>query len=264
VEKELPCPQNKTNKMKNNAHINSFTFDEPVEFKGLKIYPVTIKEYFPFLFAVECLLVDKNSIPDSKIISMQYLDYIVYSANAENNHMEKLAGLLYLCLKEKIEDIQYKVDEKNQCTLTISGIDITSSDFEEMKEIILEQNLIELPDYTIQKEIRDKIEEGKRLRMKGNGRMASLEDQIISLSVSSGISLDEIYKMTYRKFSKALGRMDLLIHYKIFLQSSMSGMVEFKDKSFIKHWLTEIKSDNDSDMIELDVMKKKISFEDKK
>ncbi len=100
--------------------------------------------------------------------------------------------------------------------------------------------------------------------MKGGGKMAPLEDQIVSLSVSSGIPLDEIYKMSYRKFSKALNRMDLLIHYKIFLQSSMSGMVSFKDNSFIKHWLTEIKSDNDSDFIELDAMKKKISFEDKK
>jgi hypothetical protein len=195
---------------------------------------------------------------------MPYLDYLIYSGNEENHNIEKLAGLLYICLKEKVEDIKYSVNQKSQCVLSISGIDIDSSDFEEIKNIIFQQNLIEVPDYTIQKEIRDKIEEGKRLRMKDSGKMASLEDQIISLSVSSGISLDEIYKMTYRKFSKSLGRMDLLIHYKIFLQSSMSGMVEFKDKSFIKHWLTEIKTENNSDMVELDAMKKKISFEDKK
>lgn len=248
----------------NSRYINEFTFDEPVDYKGLKIYPVTLKDYLLFGFAVGCLLDDKNSIPDAKIISMSYLDYMISTSNEKNGNVERFVSLLNICMKEKIENVKYTKDEKEKYTLFIGNIEIKGEDFDNIKEIILEQNLIEKPDYSIQKELREKIEEGKRLRSRlGGHKMASFEDQVVALSVATGMPLGEIYTMTYRKFVKSISRMDLLIHYKIFLQSSMSGMVTFKDTSFIKHWLNENEEKN-SDMIELDALKKKISFEDKK
>jgi hypothetical protein len=248
----------------NISHLNSFIFDEPVDYKGLKIYPVKLKDYNVFLFAVECLLVDKNSIPDAQIISMGYLDYLLSYGDEKNRYIQMLASLIYICMKVEPDNIKLNIENQKEYVLSVSGINIKTNDFEEIKSIILEQNLVDVPDYTIQKEIRDKIEEGKRLRSKiNNSKPASFEDQMVSLSIATGISLDSIQNMTYRKFVKSIERMDLLIHYKIFLQSSMSGMVSFKDKSFIKHWLNNIDEKN-SDMIELDVMKKKVSFEDKK
>ena len=251
--------------MANTLHMNSFIFDEPVDYKGLKIYPVRLKDYIHFNFAVECLLIDKNSMPDIDIISMGYMDYLLKYSTDENRYIQMLAGLIYICMKTDVDNIKFKVDENNKYVLSILDVEITSNDFDEIKNIILEQNLVDVPDYSIQKEIRDKIEEGKKLRIKiAKNKPASFEDQIVSLSIAGGLPLENIYEMTYRKFVKSIGRMDLLIHYKIFLQSSMSGMVSFKDKSFIKHWLNDITETENSDMIELDAMKKKISFEDKK
>ena len=241
----------------------NFAFDEPCEYKGLKIYPIKLKEYLFFGFSVECLLIDKNSLPDPRVISMSYLDFILDGADSENNNLEKLYGLFYLCAKTDMEKISVHKDVKGKNFLRIGKVEINASEFEDIKGIIIEQNLIEVPDYTIQKEIRDKIEEGKRITSKGS-KMAGLEDQMVAVSIATGIPLEQVYDMSYRKFTKAIERTDMLIHYKIFLQASMSGMVEFKDKSFIKHWLKEIKPDALDGLVEFDSMKRKMNFEDKK
>ncbi len=60
-----------------------------------------------------------------------------------------------------------------------------------------------------------------------------------------------------------MARMNNLIHYKIYLAASMSGMVEFKDKSFIKHWMANLDvTDKYADVsVSLQDMQNKISPE---
>ena len=38
-----------------------FMYDEPVPYKNLMIYPVTMKEYIPFFTCVDCLMINKNT-----------------------------------------------------------------------------------------------------------------------------------------------------------------------------------------------------------
>ena len=64
-------------------HIKELYFDEPIPYKELLIYPVTMKDYLEFHWLVSCLLIDKNSIPDINVISMSYLRFLYY--NAANN-----------------------------------------------------------------------------------------------------------------------------------------------------------------------------------
>ena len=247
------------------SYTKNFAFDEPCEYNGIKIYPILLKEYMLFNYLVDCFLIDKNSLPDVKAISMNYLDYLVESHSEQNNNVEKLLTLLHISTKCDMNNIKIGRNEHGHIFILLNDVVINGDDFDEIKAIILEQNLVDVPDYSIQKEIRDKIEEGRRIKNRMNKhKFASLEDQMVSLSMSSGIPLEDIYTMTYRKFMKSITRMDLLLHYKIYLQASMSGMVEFKDKSFIKHWLNEIESNKNDDMVELDAMKSKINFEDKK
>ena len=61
-------------------HIKELYFDEPIPYKELLIYPVTMKDYLEFHLAVSCLLIDKNSIPDVNIISMSYLRFLYYQS----------------------------------------------------------------------------------------------------------------------------------------------------------------------------------------
>jgi hypothetical protein len=253
------------------------TYDLPVPYKNIKIYPVTVKDYLLFNIYSQCLTIDKNSIPNPEIISMTYLEYIFKTT--EENPIEYpyliwFDRLLHMCLKdddtfEKIEESikRYRYDDKGKPYFAIGDETYTSDNFEEIKTIISEQNLIELVDENISKEVRDSMEEARAFKRKLAGdKTASTEDYIIALSITMGTTLDYIYSLTIRKFIKSIRRMDNLIHYKIYLASSMSGMVEFKDKSFIKHWLTDLDDENKYGDVTVDLqeVQDKVSFESAK
>ena len=122
-------------------------------------------------------------------------------------------------------------------------------------------------DKNISKEVRDSLEKAKRYKEKLSGTTpASFEDYIISLAVTTGWSYEYIYNLSIRKFFKSIQRLDNLIHYKIYLSASMSGMVEFKDKSFIKHWLSNLENkDKYADVsVGVDAVQNKLSLESAK
>jgi len=253
------------------------TYDLPVPYRNIIIYPAIVKDYFHFAIYSQCLTTEKNFIPDIKLISMTELEYLYYGtiqSPDKTPYLFQLDRLLSICLKEdksfeKIEKSveRYKQDEKGKPFFIIDNEEYRANDYDEIKKIICEQNFIELPDPTISKEVRDSLEEARRYKQKIAGNIpGSFEDYIISLSTVTGWTQEYIHSMSIRKFIKSIRRMDNLIHYKIYLAASMSGMVEFKDKSFIKHWLTNIdETDKYRDVsMDLDAMKDKISMESAK
>ena len=58
-----------------------FPFDEPVPYilnksLSIKIYPISLRNSEFFLSSKDILEIDKNSIPDPKIIQMTYLKFL--------------------------------------------------------------------------------------------------------------------------------------------------------------------------------------------
>jgi hypothetical protein len=225
------------------------TFDLPREYKGLKIYPVKIKDYYNFNVAIGCLLLDKNSIPDPKIISMTYLEYLYRLIVKDRRYISEFDYLLRLCFHlpdPKELKINYAYDKNEKPFFEIRGNIFYANDLEDIKKIICEQNLIKIEDENISKEARDTLQKAKNYRLKESGRkMAGLEDQIVCVLISTSLSLDDISNLTIRKFSKIIERINMKLNYQIYLSASLSGFVEFKDKSFIKHWMSEVSDDND-------------------
>lgn len=242
-------------------------FDSPVPYKGLMLYPVLLKNYIELNLLSSCLMLEKNSIPDAKIISMTYLEYLFYINDEKTNMVTLLDALLRLVLNKK--DQPYEInylehgDADGRPVFTIGNVKYNSDDFDEIKKIIAEQNLLELPDETIQKTVRDNIEEARRYKEKLRGtKIASFEDQIVALAIYTGWDLDTIYSMTVRKFIKAIRRSNHILHQKIYLQASMSGMVEFKDKSVLQGWLADLEGgDKNSDVtMNLNELQSKADF----
>jgi len=253
----------------------SIIFDLPVSYKNIKIYPAIVRDYNRFMAYSECLSLEKNSIPDPKIISMTELEYLYYLYQIdEKPYLIWFDRVLSICLRDNEKEFEniaesakrYKLDDKRKPFFTINGEKYTAKDFAEIKKIICMQNDLELPDENISKEVRDSLEKAKLYKNKtGDEKLATLEDYIVSLAILTGWNFDYIYDMTIRKFTRCLKRMDLYIHYKIFLAASMSGMVEFKDKSFIKHWLNGLDSNTYKDVsVDLSTVQDKISFESAK
>jgi hypothetical protein len=265
--------------MKDEYVLNIY-YDKPIEYRGLKFHPVKVENYFLFSLYSTCLTIDKNSKAENiRILYLDYLFKLLEEDFQKNPYLIYFDKMLELCLPENKDSFEngelektglykYKYDEKGRAFFVINGENFYNNDFMEIRSIIAEQNMIELIDERISKEVRDSLEKAKRYKDKhssGGGKQASIEDIIVSLSVGTGWSFEYIYNLSIRKFLKSIERLDNLIHYKIYLQASMSGMVEFKDKSFIKHWLSNLEKDKYGDVsVDVETVKENINFESAK
>jgi len=237
-----------------------YIYDKPVNYKGLEIYPVTMRDYLQFNYYAQCFTLDKNSSRDIKVISMTYLDYMYSSSTKDLPYFAMFDAIMKLSLRKKNMVAQYGRNAKGKPIFIIEGTEYSSKDFDEIKNIISEYNLLDLPDDKIQKEIRDNMQKAKELRakMNGNVKMASLEDQLVCVLISTSLSLEQISDLSIRKFHKILDRVDAKLHYEIYLSASMSGFVEFKDKSVIKHWMSDL-TKNKLDLVPLEQIQGTVS-----
>jgi len=236
-------------------------YDDPVPYHNLLIHPIKMRKYLQFMTVAQILTLDKNSVPDANVISMSYLEYIIYSATDENFHGMFLDTLLHMVFN--LEDdykILYYQDKNKLPHFKIEDEDFNKNDFDEIRNIVIEQNALTPPDDTIQKVLRDRMEEANRLRRKISGnKTAGIEEQMIALSISTGILIENVYDMTIRKFMKSLERVDAKLHYQIYLQASLSGFVTFKDKSVVKHWLSDLGKDKLDGLIGYDEFEGKVA-----
>jgi len=238
-------------------------YDKPIPYKDLLIYPATMDRYLDFHFYITCLLLDKNSIPNPVVISMTYLQFLYYMASTtELPYLYMFKELLKMVLHiDNDSDLWFGTDPNGKAIFRIKGVIYDSEDLDKITDIVFLQNSIEHIDDTIQKEVRDAMEKAKVYKMKQNEyKMCSLEDQMICVLISTALKFDDINKLTIRKFSKILERVDYKLHYEIYLSAEMSGMVKFKDENKIKHWMADLtKSDKYEDVkVDADEMHHKI------
>lgn len=244
-----------------------YIFDKPVPYGKLFFHPVRMQDYIEFFSFSDCLTIDKNSISDIKDIeniTMSYLEYMMKYDDSKNVLLGKLDRILRIVLNDKDNSLiirYYKKTNENKALIIVDDVEIDSDMFDEIKTIICEQNMVELEDYTISKEVRDALREARNFKNKGGNKMGGLEDQILCLVSSTSMKVEDISNLTVRKFIKLLQRVDNKLHYEIYLAASMSGMVEFKDKSFIKHWMSDLddKKGLDENLISKESVENKLS-----
>lgn len=229
-----------------------YIYDKPADYKTLKIYPARMEDFFEFNYVADCLLMDKDSVPDPQVISMTYYDFLLYVGNqiedGISNPQRKLDILLRICLgldrDLNTSPIEYGFDGKKSA-FKIDNVVYYSKDFDEIKNIIIKQNDIETFNPNINKDTRDLLDKARAMKSKMSGdKQCGVEDQMICLSIATGMKLEDIYDMTIRKFKRYIKRADYKLHYEIYKTATMSGFVEFKDKNFPKHWMVDLESED--------------------
>ena len=152
-------------------YIKELYFDQPIVYKNLSIYPVTMKDYLDFHWLVSCLLIDKNSIPDVNIISMSYLKFLYYQSSSQDKpYVYMLKALLCMVLHLDLNyEIRFYINN-DKAFFNIDNVEYNSADFDNIVDIIFEQNCISHIDETIQKELRDEFERAQRYRQQQNNQ----------------------------------------------------------------------------------------------
>lgn len=179
-----------------------FYFDDLVPFplkcgKTLEIRPVFVRDSELFVASCDVIAIDKNSTSSVEIIQMSYLEFIAKVLAAEEVNIAKFLNIVRICLG--FTHPLWKMDERKRINLYDAEMDITitAKEFEDIRRIILYQNLLDYDDSYISPVLKNAMEETNKLKNKGYV-MPNLERRIAIITAHTGLSKREQLEMSYR------------------------------------------------------------------
>ena len=223
-----------------NNYYEELTFDDPIDYKGLLLYPVSIRKINKFLQSSSVLRIQKEYIPDKEIIKMSYLKFLMTNIDKEKEeHGESLTfDLLALCFMicMRIEEISIRlfIDEDGKAKLILNDVEINENDFDYLRKLILYQNLPNYDDELMNPDLKNDLEQADKIK-NGGEETEDFEYLIANLVIGTGMNIDDVKNLSIRKFYIIGQVMDRKLHYSIYKQASVSGFVEFKQP--ITHYL---------------------------
>lgn len=182
-----------------------FYFDKPVEYqlkdkKIIYIYPIIVKDSEIFLSSVSVISIDKNSSDSVEIIQMSYLDFIYKILFQDEINIDKFSNILKYCLHIDKFTIGYDDNDKPYLKDADSNIIIRYKDFENIKRIILYQNILRYDDEYVNPEIRKMMNEVDSVKNSGI-EFPTIERKMAIITAHCGLSKQEQMDMTYRSHS---------------------------------------------------------------
>lgn len=255
------------------------TFGKPIPYHGLKIKPVLVKDFYQFQNAQNVLKIDKNKIPDVDIIQMTYLRFLTFMMCENVEMLEDFLTILALCLglryDEKMRDTKFNPNEvlaqqikKGVSQLSVNGwgvrfvvtetrvllqlyingvwLELNDEQFDDMKKIILFQNIHDYDDMEMSEDFRRVIEEYYALKNK-DVVLPTLEDRMMAVVVSSSYKLDELYKIPLRLFDSLFEYSVNKLEYQV--NKLIVNLAHGEVKGFsLSHWVYKTKKDKYSEV----------------
>lgn len=220
---------------------------EPFNYKDILIYPIKMKDCINFYNSVNCLLLEKNKIPDVQVIKMSYLAFLFALSKQYKNILKLLDNLLYLVLRDQTFKFSYDYNHKFYLVINkdieINGemvnrdIFLDEKDFENIRKIILKQNLIKFDNELMDEEVKRALEEAQEFMSgKNKSSQANLEELITAYHCAMGYEYKKIKELTIYQFNKGIQRKALMINFEVLGTALATGMV----KGDIPNWLEHI------------------------
>lgn len=237
-------------------------FDEPIPYitkakKMIYIYPVLLKNIKEFERGQGMLHIDKNATASVEIIQMSYLKYLyslflTFATNGEFSLLMSFQEILKICLHFDVPtqklinffslDVPgavWRRNKKNDIYLDIDGTIITSKDFDDIKRIILYQNIEDYDDRIVNNDVKELYEDYMRLKNK-NAIQVPLEKKILAVMSETGYKKQEVFNLTIRDFYGLFAITVDKIDYQIKENARIQGA---KFKAPPEHWIIKGKKD---------------------
>lgn len=255
------------------------TFGQPVQYCGLEIKPILVKDFYQFVNAKNILNIDKNKIPDVEIIQMTYLRFLTLMIVENEDMREDFLTILALTLGLKYDsekrntsfkpnevlaqqtrknesyfyingwDIAFRIRENETWLRLYSGddmVEINDSQFDDLKNIILFQNIYDYDDMEMSDDFRRVIEEYYALKNK-DIIIPTLEDRLMAVVVSSGYILEQLYDMPLRLFDALFEYSVSKLEYQV--NKLIINLAQGEIKGFnLSHWVYKTKKDKYSEV----------------
>lgn len=229
----------------------------PQEYKGIKFYPIKVSEPEILDIMYSVFAYPKNYIPDKQILKMSYMKFIMYpiqmGINPNGDEMQ-VNMIKFLKRATKIDEVSlsWMVENGLEPTLEniiirlkIGDVEFSEDEFENIREIILEQNGIGI-DYVEQyhPELEKKMAMANR-----NDEKTYFKDEVFIFCSMTSKSIEEIKEYTLYQFKNQLEHMMILKDYELYKPLEVSGQISFKNGGEIKHYFTGLKKKNRYDSI---------------
>lgn len=168
------------------------------------IHPIKVEDWNLFYSSLSVFMIEKVDANDLSILKLSYIDFLSFLIEQNEAYKTMLYNVLNYSLKENYMAMS-KSNGKSVITIldedkVIKSI-ITSKELEEIKKIILKQNIYDYDDRYISPDIKKEIEEYNKIRYKGVVQ-PNFEKKKVFVMSKSGISEDSLNKMYYRTFSR--------------------------------------------------------------
>ena len=221
-------------------YYDELTFDDPIDYKGLLLYPVSIRKINKFLQSSSVLRIQKEYIPDKEIIKMSYLKFLMTNIDKEKEEygesltFDLLALCFMICMRIEEISIRLFVGEDGKAKLILNGVEIDENEFDYLRKLILYQNLPNYDDELMNPDLKNDLEQADKIK-NGGEETEDFEHLIANLVIGTGMNIDDVKNLPIRKFYIIGQVMDRKLHYSIYKQASVGGFVEFKQP--ITHYL---------------------------
>lgn len=224
----------------NERYKKELTFDLPIDYKGLSLYPVKMKDYYDFTYSCCVFHQDKNA-KGVEYISKTYLEFLIDVIQKDEIEGQMYGIMLYkifsLVLEDTAIEIQYGTTEEGKPFLKLKDVTLDSAELEELRDVIFGQNFANYKyEVILDPNLKKDMEEYHKIISKKT-HIASLEKQILAVQLGYSLTSDYIYNMPIRKFQLAFEVMEKKDTYLMLKQASLSGFVTFKGD--INHYLIE-------------------------
>jgi hypothetical protein len=227
-----------------------FYFDKPVPYKlsdttHIDITPISVYDSEVFLSSCDILQIDKNALNSVEIIQMSYLDFllkVMLPTDQSGLMLDKFCNILKLCLG--MPDWKIKMDKKEKISILASddSFEITGKQFDDIKRIILYQNVPHYDDTYIDPEAKAAMQELDKLKS-ANINMPTLERRMAIITAHCGIDKYTLMQYTMRSlqllFEECAGEVEFTTLRPIMLYAGKAKELE--------HWIYKKKKDKFDD-----------------
>lgn len=210
------------------------TWGDPFKYKGVLLHPIQMKYIDKFYQYANCLLIEKNKIPDVNVIKMSYLRFLFELSHSDKQfkiYWKYLTKLLILVFRQKF----HFVSIGDKIGIKVKNKILTEKDFDNIRRIICKQNLILLNEDLLNPEIEKAIKEAREFLSKKE-TPATMEENILSFFAATGYEPQKIKNLTVYIFNKTMQRLNLMKSWEVYTYASL----KLGESDKIQHWLSHI------------------------
>jgi len=240
------------------------TYDEaldiwgyPQDYRGIKIYPILLKDikYQKIFYEIFCR--PKLYIAEKTVLKSSYLKFLIYiiqsTVNPEGHEiLDDLVDILKYLTKKEVFIVYQEIDGEGldsiELTLIIGDQKFYESDFEDIREIVLEQNGLSISyieDYSPEMEQHLQFYNRKSEDL-------SLQDEIFTYCALQKMSVKELENYTIFQFKNSMEKVLVLKEFDLYKPLLVSGQIELKSGE-IKNYLYRSIKNGRYDSIKVDV-----------